>query len=307
MADKVVRLRDHYWGGMLSIWGQGPKVYQGVCYSGLCYSPNNYVDDIRLDGPPVDKYLVRYVDLELANNWLAHVVNHILPDEVLKQINIVRPHSKGTWPARFQNKLPKDEVLEYYEDFDMEYDDAEAERARVEALSKKEYAGCMPWLKVSFDQTLPPNVMFAVGVLLRYVSEHGMAVKMLELLPQIAPEIPVAAQMCVAQNIGGARGHALGGWGYAYANAFKKVSEKFDWKGRFMKMMKLKPFGVDPLKHGQVDEYFTPTFNGHGGPDVHASRSVGVSRIYTRDGFTLDTTHNAPDLVLNAWLKKEKA
>jgi hypothetical protein len=302
-----VSLKPFRWGGMLSIWGQGENAYQGVCYSGLAYNPADYIDIIAKDAPPVEKWLVRYVDLKLANDWLAYCINHILPDEILKHIVFSRVHSKANWPAKYQTIIDGEEIIDEYNFDETDDDGAEVERERLRKLQRTQYGGCLPWLRISFSQELPANVIFAVGVLLRYASEHGAVLKMVDLLPQLEPSIPPEQRLSIAMNIGGARGHALSSWGYGYLEEFRDAVEQFSWKKHFLKMMKLKPFYAQPHKQGSVDDYFAPKWS----KDDERDRTEVYCHSYAnnplkRNDLVVWTTHNMPNKVMRLWDKKEK-
>lgn len=304
--SQEVDLKDYRWGGMLSIWGQEEHAYQGVCYSGLAYNPHDYIHIIKKDAPPVNKWLVRYVDLELANDWLAYCINHILPDEVLKLIEFQRVHSKAHWPEKYASTIPSDEIIDEW-DYDQDAADASEQKAKLRELQKRQYGGCLPWLKISFSQELPAKVMFAVGVLLRYASEHGPTLKIVELLPQLEPRIKPEHRLVVAMNLGGCRGHALSSWGYAYIPSFRMVAEKFSWKARFLKMLKDKPFYEQPTKMVEVDKYFDPAWKS----DVYEREqevycSTYNNTILKRNGLSVRTHHNYPNELLALWDKKEK-
>ena len=250
-----VILHDHKWAGMLSIWGQGDAHYQGVCYSGLSHRPEEFIHEIGKDAPPVTISLLRYVDLECAQLFLDFALKHLIPEEIIKHMKITRIYAKtiNMWPRKFKNRVPKDEMIDEY-GFDDE-EKKEAERAKRDR--KSVYGGCIPWIRVDYDQCLPANVIFAVSVLLRYASEHGPVLKMLEALQKSGSKVPPDAQFCYASVVGRAGGHALGPWSWAYLNNFAEVALNYSWKAGFKKLMKkFKPFYESPEKIGAVDNFF---------------------------------------------------
>jgi hypothetical protein len=206
--------------------------------------------------------------------------------------------TSAAWPREYLKKIDLAEIIA---ENNYDADEEQLERNKRDAKAGK-YGGCTPWIKVEFSQDLSAKSIFAVGVLLRYASEHGAVLKVLEYMEQMDLKIPREKHFTIASMLGNAGGHAIGHWTFAVEKHYKKRVMKFSWADAFLTMEKQqKPFWEQPNKNGNIDPFFTVNDSGRYEP---GRKEIFGSYIHmsplTRNGISLQTFCNDADAVINA-------
>lgn len=301
MSQQVVDTNLYRWQGMHSIWGQLGVGYEGACYADLMYSPSKYIKVVGEDAPPVQVWELIYnrIPPEMAQWWIAFLRQHIIPDEMLSQFTITRVKTKKHWPEKILQKRMRYEILD-----DIYYNDEEVK----ESDTKGRYAGCVPWVQLDLNQTLSARAIFALGNFFRYASEHGAVIAATKTLIEMEiPGLTVDQALILGQFMGGAKGHAVGGFGYLVADEVRKKTETFQWKERFAHMLKDPPFYKVQKRTGDIDPLFKPDWSKY--MDVGFNPGFGT---FTYNGVSITTRVSQDELnrVMAHWIeppKKRKA
>jgi len=298
-----VDLRKYTWGGMQATWGQGDDLkrnhYTSACFGDLLYSPTDYIT-VGEKAPPLNLYFLRFVPHEFAQNWLQFLRTHIIPKDVLSKMEFTRIKTKKEWPLTSRDENWDPDIAEWVgrDEFGPDYDEEKWAEGR-----QGPYNGCVPWMKVSFDQSLSINDIFTAGIFLRKPAEHGRTVMGLWYLSEVAKEITDPnVLLSLAMHMGGATQHSISNvFQVPQENPLKFLSTII-WRDNWQVMHdKKKPLFAAPRKDDNVDGWFLfPRLNQ--GAKYHY-RS-GAPAVWKREDNSLTLMHRDPTLLMNTILKE---
>lgn len=303
VADEVVELNDN-WHGMFSAWGQEGRDWSiGACFGYVQNEPKRFWA-LGEDKPNVQSMGVRTCSLDMSMWWLNYVLENMIPEELRAKMTFTRIMSKADFPRKFTAGIMKRSVYTPDEN-PGDVDDWEQEAAG-------KYAKAIPWLLCSFEQTLTFNDFFVASVLLRATSEHVRLIKLMQVMPRLFPELPINVHYPIAQNLSGARGHAVGGFGFVtYPGAVPGLLS-FNFKDSWRRMNKDLPKTIAQAatKHKHIDGYFGPLPPKKDsipnywpkGNELYGEADVPLQTL-TRNGIALKHRHNDVRAFLNPILK----